>query len=162
MRDIEHGRLLSILEYDIASGRFSWRIRMGSRALPGATAGSVSNEGYVLIKIGRTRYLAHRLAWLYVTGKWPCGEIDHKDGNRANNAFGNLRDVTKVVNSQNRRKAAAGSATGVLGVTLLRAKFVAQITAQGKHRHIGVFPTTEQAHAAYIDAKRQLHPGNTL
>ncbi|MFW4291481.1 HNH endonuclease [Salmonella enterica subsp. enterica serovar Paratyphi C] len=46
--------------------------------------------GYIRIYINKKWYLAHRLAWLYVTGKWPINVIDHINRNKADNRFINL------------------------------------------------------------------------
>ena len=54
--------------------------------------------GHIRICIMRVKYLAHRLAWLYVTGSWPSQDIDHIDGDPTNNRFANLREVTHQEN----------------------------------------------------------------
>jgi hypothetical protein len=69
-----------------SSGRLT-RVRVGA----GDKAGTTNRRGYVDIKIDGRSYLAHRLAWLYVTGEFPIHEIDHINGNPSNNIWTNLR-----------------------------------------------------------------------
>jgi hypothetical protein len=90
--------------------------------------------------------------------------IDHRDTCRTNNRLANLRDATRSVNAQNLRAARSNnSSCGLLGVTWNRGRWTAQISPPGGPRtYIGRFDTAEQAHAAYLDAKRRLHAGCTL
>lgn len=149
----------SVLLYDSESGLFTWPL---GRERKTQIAGFLGKFGYWQINICGRRIPAHRLAWLYITGVWPENEIDHLDGNRANNRFSNLRDVTHTVNLQNLRKAMPTSQTGLLGCHPHDSKFSAQIRVGGKVRHIGIYATAEEGHAAYIAAKRRLHEGCTI
>lgn len=131
----------------------------------GKVAGNTNHAGYVRIGLGGAKsnsYMAHRLAWLYMTGEWPVADIDHINGKRSDNRWVNLRSVSRSVNLQNQRVARSNNNTGLLGVTRTRGGFGAQIAAYGEQRWIGTFQTPEAAHAAYIAAKRVLHEGNTL
>lgn len=74
----------------------------------------------------------------------------------------NLRDVTNSVNRQNLRRAKANSTTGVLGVFRSGRKFIAKLRLEGREQYLGTFETSELAYAAYVAAKRELHPGSTL
>jgi hypothetical protein len=149
------------LQYDAGTGVFTWRAARGCKRA-GSIAGSIRNDGYRCIRLfGNWRY-AHRLAWLWVTGAWPEIEIDHIDGDRSNNKFANLRDVSRLVNGQNLRRAKSCSQSGVLGVYRRGNKHVAQICVAGVGRNLGTFATAEAAHAAYIAEKRIWHEGNTL
>lgn len=160
-------RLRSLLDYDQSTGVFTRKVRTARCMKVGDVAGSVNSNGYVTVMVDGRSYKAHRLAWLHVIGKWPSGQIDHINCSRADNSFANLRDVDRSTNIQNQRKAHRGTLTGVLGVTMDRrgtAKrpFMAQIVVAGKRRGLGNHATAEQAHAAYLAAKRELHQGNTL
>jgi hypothetical protein len=154
-------RLKQVLNYDPVTGKFTRLIPAGGAAV-GSTPGAIDSKGYCQIKIDRRLYLAHRLAWFYVTGQWHPLCIDHIDGNPLNNAFENLRPASKAINAQNRRRASADSKTGFLGVTQKKYGFVAQIQTNGTMRSLGTHPTPELAYAAYLAAKRAFHPGNTL
>lgn len=157
-------RLRSVLHYDSKSGNFTWKksLRHGGKS---RTAGTLRKDGYRHIRIDGTAYLSHRLAWLYVHGDWPKNQIDHINGDRLDNAIGNLRDAEAHINSQNHRRAWPNNRTsGLLGVSWNKRDkaWIAQISAKGVRRHIGTFPTKELAHDAYLSAKRTLHEGCTI
>lgn len=165
---ISHEELISLLCYDRETGVFSHR-NAGGRwgEIPaGTTVGGLDDMGYVRITIGRgRRYRAHRLAWFYVTGEWPIGDIDHIDGNRSNNCFANLRAVSRQVNLQNRKKRnPLNTKSGLIGAVWSEAakRWTSRIRAGGKLVYLGLFDTPEEAHNAYVAAKRRLHEGNTL
>jgi hypothetical protein len=86
-------RLRALLSYDPVSGVLVGLIKPSQPVRAGAVAGGI-NHGYRRIKIGRRIYGAHRLAWLYMTGEWPCNEIDHINCDRADNRWCNLREAT--------------------------------------------------------------------
>ena len=159
MADLTAIRLREVLNYDPESGRFRRRGKHGLRPCPG----SVHLSGYVLIRVDCILYRAHRLAWLYMTDAWPDGEVDHVDGARTNNRWANLRIVTHAVNQQNLRGAKANSKVGLLGVDQRGSRFRARIkTEGGRPLYLGSFATAEEAHEAYLLAKRELHEGCTL
>ena len=161
--DITAEALRAALHYDPETGVFTWK--RWARKTPGDMAGWVARSGYVLIKMGGRRYMAHRLAWLYMRGTWPEFEIDHINGACADNRFANLRDVSTSVNQQNRRAAQSNSAVGRLGVARAqggRRGFRAQIHVDGRQVFLGTFRSSQEAGAAYIAAKRELHAGCTL
>lgn len=154
-------QLRELLDYDSETGVFRWRGARG-RSKAGSVAGHVRKDGYRLIQVDGRIYMASRLAWFYATGKCPKGDIDHKNGSHDDNRVENLRDVSHSENQQNQRRARKDSITGLLGSSPLRGKFQATIKVNGKSRHLGLFITAEGASAAYIEAKRRLHPGCTL
>ena len=154
-------RVQELLEYDVSAGNFRW-LRTSRTMKAGAVAGSVERDGYVRISIDGTRYRAHRLAWLLQRGQWPVGEIDHINGQRADNRIVNLRDVTHSVNIQNQRQALSNNASsGLLGVTRTQGqlRFRAKIQTPEGRLHLGYFDSPAEAHAAYLAAKRRLHQG---
>jgi len=156
---VTQARLHEILSYDPETGIFTWKCRV-SRTAAGSVAGTVRANGYLRIKFDRSLFYAHRLAWLYVYGTVPIGYIDHIDGNPGNNAISNLRDVSQLINAQNiRRPKSHNKSTGVLGVNKNGSKFRAKICVNGLHKHLGCFLTPEEAHEAYLKAKRLLHVG---
>ncbi|MCU4119362.1 HNH endonuclease signature motif containing protein [Variovorax sp. N23] len=158
--ELTQARLFDALTYDPATGEFVSKSR-GRKGLP---AGCINGLGYQVIRIDKRLYAAHRLAWLYVHGKWPAGVIDHINGQRADNRMENLRDIGKPQNHQNLKGAQTNGTSGYLGVTYnaKRKHFIAQIVVGGRFNYIGSFPTPELAHEAYLNAKRVLHPCGTL
>lgn len=142
-------RLEQLLTYDPGTGIFTWRGGQ-KKVRAGMVAGTPDKDGYINICIDQQIYKAHRLAWLWMTGEWPTEEIDHKDLDKANNRFSNLREATHSQNQINRKKR---------GYTFdkRRGAFVAQIKENGKHRHLGQFKTSVEASAAYNEAANAIH-----
>lgn len=114
-------------------------IRLTSRGV--SKANSIVNvrakkEGYIEFRVWNglesRKYKAHRLAWLYMTGEFPLLEIDHIDGNRANNKFDNLREVSRSINQRN-RELQSNSPSGVLGVTWNKQLFKWQVHFKSKY-----------------------------
>lgn len=121
-------------------------------------------RGYMEIRIERRSYLEHRLIWLWVYGEWPSGEVDHINGKRCDNRIENLRDATRTINQQNRRRAQSNNKVGLMGVSFHKGngRYQAQIQSGGKRMTLGYFDSAAEAHACYLDAKRRLHAGNTI
>lgn len=153
-----------LLDYDPATGNLAWRKTGKGRRLD-RIAGSPDRHGYLQTRVNGRMYFNHRLAWLHVHGTWPQYVIDHINGNPADNRIENLRDVPRKTNQENQRKAAASNkTTGLLGASLHRktGKFVAAIQTNRRTHYLGLYQTPEQAHAAYVTAKHQLHQGATI
>jgi len=161
-RTITQEFLREWLHYDPTTGLFVWRVTRAHNATAGSRAGSLQQKGYRVIALRGRVYREHRLVWLYVHGSWPEKEIDHVNGVRHDNRIANLRSVTGSVNCQNKKRARRDNKLGLLGVWQRRSRFVASIWVCGASKHIGMFDTAEEAHVAYLKAKRQLHEGNTL
>lgn len=154
-------RARELFDYDEQTGNLVRKVQVGSRGRVGDIAGT-PNHGYIQIQVDGRIHHAHRIAWLIKAGAFPLGDIDHIDGQRSNNAWANLREVSRSVNLQNQRKPHCDSRTGLLGIYQSGHRFVARICRNGRTRVIGSFPTAEEAHAAYVSAKRELHEGCTL
>lgn len=151
-------QLRSHLNYDPATGEFTWIRPTGKRVKRGYRAGTVKKNVIVRIRVMGKIHRAHRLAWLFMTGSWPIGEIDHCDGDPSNNRWSNLRDVSHSVNLQNRHRKPRWSKRDLpMGVYARGERYCGRIVTFGKSMHIGTFDTPEEAHKAYIEAKRKYH-----
>lgn len=121
--------------------------------------------GYRRFKLGPIFYAMHRVIWAHVNGPIPDGmQIDHINGVRSDNRVSNLRMVTSRINSQNQRRPRGVTSTGILGVSWNKAKrkYTAKIASRGTAYHLGSFADPMEAHQAYLEAKRRLHPGCTI
>jgi hypothetical protein len=145
-------RLKSVLQYFPTTGRFRWRMRHGARS-PRAEAGTLRRSGYHRIQLYGVAHFSHRLAWLYVYGEHPTGEIDHKNGNPADNRIANLRQLPHPGNAWH---AVARHMTGSTGVRRRRGRWPPRITVNGRQYHLGTYDTRKEAAAAYRCAARLL------
>lgn len=153
--DVTSSRLRALFIYDPVTGYFTRLVRAG-HAKAGVVAGSVHKEtGYRHINIDGYPYCAHRLAFLYMTGEWPISIVDHKDRNKDNNRWDNLRNATNSQNSAN--SSVSKSMSGYKGVILYKrtGRYAARIRCNGIQIHLGYFSTPEEAHEAYkVGAKK--------
>jgi len=144
----------SLLRYEPDTGRFYWLVTRTGSARAGTLAGGLTSCGHRKIRVQRKQYMEHRLAWFYVYGVWPSGQIDHINQVKTDNRIANLRDVDQRMNSLNITKARADSRTGFKGVRNDRGRFEATINTDGRRRSLGRFDTAEAAHARYMGEKR--------
>lgn len=142
-------RLNELLEYNPDTGVFS-RLISNRRWKAGEPVGSVAGGGYVILKLDGVKYYAHRLAWLYMTGEWPKQNIDHRDGDKANNRFTNLRDVGQSENLLNLHRPNAGNTSGFLGVSPCGKRWAAFLSG----KYLGVRDTPELASQLYLETKQ--------
>ncbi len=133
-------RLKSLVVYDPSTGLFERRKGRYSKAQR-QTAMAKRPSGYLVLSVDKKCYAAHRLAWFYVYGTWP-DEIDHVDGDRANNRIANLRPATRTQNNVNSRLR-KDNTSGFKGVSwdVGRGKWTVRV---GK-RSLGRFNTKEEA-----------------
>jgi len=157
-KEISLKRLKEVLHYDLKTGIFTWKKTLSRRRIAGKEAGNLA-RGYIEIGIDNESYLAHRLAWKYIYGYDPDLFIDHIDGDRKNNRIFNLRVVSSQGNQQNITKAQRNNKIGVLGVSNhgKTGLFRSRIMVDRKVLELGYFNTIEDAHLAYLTAKRKLH-----
>lgn len=148
-------RVREFLSYDPETGVFRWRVaRGGMRA--GDVAGSTIGAGYVYISIDDHPYLAHQLAWLLMTGEWPQTTVDHRDRDKTNNRWSNLRPATKGQQLMN-RTAPKNNTSGVRGVTwdAARQRWKAFISVNHRQIDLGRHRDKEAAIAARAAAERE-------
>lgn len=154
---LSQDELKSLLKYCPETGIFV-RIKDSQKYKSGHIAGHKNKGGYTYIKINYEGYLAHRLAWFYMTGNWPENEIDHIDLNKRNNTWSNLRESDSFSNNYN-KKLSKRNTTGAKGIWFNkdRKKWEVRIHFKGKRIHLGRFPSAEKASKAYDDAAKKLH-----
>lgn len=142
------GTKLERLEYNPDTGDWKWRFS-NSNVRPGTPAGYVRPDGYRLIRIDGVAYYSGRLAWVYMTGKWPKEEIDHIDRDPSNDKWSNLREATSSQNKYNRDLGYEGPR----GVYRSGNRWWASV---GQSSYLGTFDTLEEAVAARDAAAFQI------
>jgi hypothetical protein len=153
---ITQERLKELLEYDQESGVWVWRCAIMGQTKPGQIAGTLNKgHGYIIIGVDNKLYKAHRLAWLYMTGEWPNGQIDHVNMVRADNRWSNLRVASRSQNAAN-GLARRNNKSGFKGVHWYEPtkNWTAQICVKGEKIYLGRFPTAEVAHEIYVEAAK--------
>lgn len=152
-------RASELISYNRETGELRWRVDRSGGVKAGDVAGSrhvKRDRVYVRVVIDGKKYLAHRVAWLLVTGKWPSAHVDHKDNDPTNGRWLNLRLATFEQNARN-RKTPVTNTSGFKGVTRYRNKWRATIYREGRNRFLGDYDSPESAYAAYCDAVAELH-----
>ena len=150
--------LRSLMHYDPETGVLTWLKKIAAKQYVGDPVGYLNDKGYIKTKINRVSYGTHQLAWLYMTGVWPEHEVDHKDRDRANNRWLNLRLATHKQNAENRtaRRDSSSGFTGVLWSNRDQA-WRTTICVGGRKRHIGTSKVLIDAVALRIRASREHH-----
>lgn len=147
--------LKSKLHYDPGTGVWTWLVSFNNGTVAGSRAGDIKRNGYRHIGVCGKRYLSSRLAWFYMTGKWPEEEIDHINGCPSDDRWSNLRAASRSQNLAN-TKLYQTSSVGFKGVTRNGiGGYMAQITVNRKRMYLGTYRTPEKAHEAYKAAAKK-------
>lgn len=151
--------VFSILSYNREDGSFTWLETRGS-VKAGRQAGSPQHSRgrtYIQIRIDKTYYKGHHLAWLFITGEWPSFDLDHEDGDGTNNKPGNLRPCTKAQNKANSRTY-KNNKTGYKSVVYEKDtnRWYATIQCNGKRKKLPRCKTPEAAYRHYVLAAKEL------
>ena len=154
--------LKSILNYDPDSGAWSWIISPRPGLTVGSQADHVDPYGYKLIVINYKAYLASRLAWLYMTGKWPEYTVDHKNNDNTDDKWENLRLATYSQQCMNRRVRKDRKYDLPRGVEAVVTGgrfngYRAVLMVNRKKYRSSLTQSAEEAHKAYIELSKQHH-----
>lgn len=153
MRGISHAELLQRLTYSKITGWFVWKEVRSKKVAAGDRAG-YEHRGYRFIQIKDDVYAEHRLAWFYVTGKWPKRFIDHKNLDRSDNRWKNLREADDSQNQHN-TTVQLNNKSGFLGVRQHGKQYRARIEINGVRYWLGDYSIPEQAAKAYEEARAE-------
>lgn len=150
--EIVHQRL----NYNATTGLLFWKSSPRT-GFAGKIAGNKRKDGYIQIRINGQCCLAHRLAFVCMTGRWPELGLDHINGDTSDNRWVNLREADSDQNHWN-MKIFSNNTSGYRGVTLHRktGKWVAEIWHKRKKYHLGLFPTKESASQAHELARSRM------
>ena len=142
--------LWELFSYNPLTGELFWLVRRSSQTRLDHAAGFIDAYGYRSIKVNNFQIRAHRLVWAWVTGADPGSvQLDHKDHNKTNNRIWNLRLCTDTENRAN--------ILGMKGWCRANGRYKARLIHNGKVMYLGTYDTPEEAHAAYLSARKRLH-----
>lgn len=157
MKSLAHSKLLELIHYDPDTGAFTRRLARGY--VPAGIRADYQHKesGYRRVNVAGHKLSAHRLAWFYMTGAWPDQEIDHKNRNKADNAWRNLRLATTAQNGWNASR--KPGASGVKGVNWHKAtgRWRARCRANGREHTMGYFEDIELAEFVVQEFRDTLH-----
>lgn len=145
------------IRYDGATGQLWW-LRRGLGRRFSKPVGWVNDKGYVCVEFKGKAYKATHLIWLLKTGAFPIGQIDHKDGIKNNNMWGNLREANQSQQTAN-TKTRVDNVCGLKGIHKRKGykRWRAQIVHNKRRYYLGDFGSAEEAHAAYVKAAKKYH-----
>ena len=146
---ITHQEILDHFDYNPVTGNLYRVLKSGSTKL----ITSKNKDGYLQTGYDYRHYYAHRLAWMYVHGEMPKGQIDHINGRRADNRIFNLRQVSNRENQRNQRLREY-SESGCPGVYATRKnlKWSARIRVDGSQINLGTYQLKSEAIKARKEA----------
>lgn len=153
---ITQAELKDLLHYNPETGDFVWLVNRTNGIKVGNFAGCFRGS-YRVISIKNVSYAAHRLAFLYMAGRFPHEYIDHINGVKSDNRWVNLREATNGENQYNR--SGTGSNCGIKNVTYVqsRNRFQVSLKVSGKEKFIGYFEDIELAELVSIEAREKYH-----
>ena len=148
--NITQAELKNELNYDEATGIFTRKISNHGKVKIGDIAGHTNSRGYVVINIGKKKYKAHRLAWLYIYGEIPC-EVDHINHIKYDNRIANLRDVDRTSQCRN-ASIYSNNKSGCTGVIWNKQanRWYSRIGVDGNKVFLGSFTSYTEA----VDARK--------
>lgn len=156
--------LRQLLRYEPETGKLYWRSRdnpQWSARYAGREAFTANCNGYKRGKINNQFFFAHRVVWAMMFGDC-TNQIDHINGDRADNRIENLRSVTNAENAKNKRH--IQNASGVTGVRVERrtGRWRAEIKVSGRLIFLGTFVKKSEAVTARKNAecKYGFHPNH--
>lgn len=143
-------------ELDAVRARIQYDPETGLLTRQGQPAGWIGNHGYRELNVSGKRYLAHRVAFALMAGRWPTEFIDHINCVRTDNRWVNLREADHRQNVLNTAKTVRNT-SGFKGVHYEKAngKWSAATFINGAQHRLGQFNTPEEAHAAYVKAVKR-------
>lgn len=154
--DVSSHDLWRLFDYDKATGLLSWKSPNSPAVRVGQRAGTLHSSGYLRVNVHGSGFSVHRLVWCMHTGEWPVEQIDHINGNKADNRVENLRLASAAQQVFNRPKTWK-NASGVKGVAPCSKtkNWRAYIVVNGKQVYLGGYRTVEAAAAARVEAEKK-------
>lgn len=148
MTALTQNQVRKALNYDQLTGSLTHK--------SGKAAGWVTDRGYVRVSVKGKIYPATKVIWLWMTGIWPEKDVDHRDRNRANNAWSNLRLATRCMNLVN-QGLKHNNRSGFKGVTSRGNSHSVKLRVNKEIVSLGSFPSAIEAAIAYDKAATHHH-----
>ena len=152
-------KLKQLFNYNPDTGAFTRLVDAGKKCKAGDVVGCKNSNGYLQVVIEGKHYKLHRLAVLYMSGEMHDGDVDHANGDKADNRWDNLRCCSRSQNMAN-AKVQCNNKAGFKGVHFDpkgKKHWRAQISKDNKKIYLGSFETAEEAHIAYLNAATKYH-----
>ena len=147
----------ALFHYDPPTGVCTLKVdRRNAKAGEPIDERYVYKKGYAQIGLKGKPHLLHRLIWLWMTGSLPTNEIDHINGDKMDNRWENLRDVTRAEQMWN-RSSWGKSAESIGTKQVPSGRWQAHINLHGQKHYLGTYDTEEKAMEAYLQAKILFH-----
>lgn len=135
--------LKEYFRYDSESGKLYWAKKTGRGTRLGHEVGNIA-DGYRQTSFKKNKLLVHRIIWKLVYGTDPS-ELDHINGDRADNRIENLRSIDRSKNTRN-KKLWSKNSTGQYGVVKhSQVGWIAQIGVNGETKYLGWYKTKKEA-----------------
>lgn len=123
--------------------------RKRSAVYSNKTCGCISRRGYIQVRMGRDKFMAHRILWAMYYGSWPKNGIDHINGIKTDNRIDNMREGTQFDNSKNASKYPRKEEWIATGVSRCRSGFRAYAQVNNQSHYMGIF----KCHTAALFAR---------
>jgi hypothetical protein len=155
---ITQAELKELLNYDVDTGIFTWKIKYCRKVKVGSVVGSPDKDGYIRVRINGKDYKCHRLAWMYVYNNFPVGKLDHINGIKNDNRICNLRLANNEQNAFN-AKLRTDNTSGFKNVCWNRTfkKWQVSLSINKKQTTIGYFDDIELADLVATEARNKHH-----
>ena len=146
--------LREYFSYDSKTGIVSRLKRTSNRTTTSGPVGTLGNRGYLTVGFQGRNLCVHRLAWKLHTGEEPPKELDHKNRDKIDNRWDNLRAASRQQNLSNKLKRRGKY---LAGVSKNGRKWVAMHGRCGtpSFAYLGTFETEKEAHDAYVKWHRE-------
>lgn len=156
---VTQAELKRLVTYSPETGHFTWNLDRNWRAKSGDIAGHINTvSGYVELVIDKKLYLCHRLAFLFMTGKWPKQETDHINNIRSDNRWCNLREADVSENRCNTQRN-RNNTSGFKGVYFHKPTqtWYGQVRKHGVCHSTNGHPSANAANEALQRIRQRLH-----
>ena len=146
--------LKELINYDPDTGKFS---RMQFLPLSDDDKDRCNKEGHLFIYIEGTYYSARRIAWLYMTGEFPTGNIYSKSVDKGDFRWCNLTvNIKETVRKPPKTSPHNKSGTTGIHYDAKKDRWIAAICRNGVNKYIGTFKDKDDAIAARMSAEEEL------